>query len=236
MSVSGNTFAAEVQSLGKQSGNRYVYGGDSVSTGFDCSGLIYAALLAEGVSNPPRTSEAQYAASTKVSASNLAVGDLVFAQFPGDNASPGHVGVYIGNGEVYAAADQASGIGPSSLSSWGSNIVGYGAPPGVNPSGSSGSPASTTPTSTTPTSGNILTNTAVSAFESLLAAFGITPTSIEDMLERLGLMIVGLITIFMGIKIFTSTSITTSPSAVSKQFKSHPSEAADAAEVAEVAA
>jgi hypothetical protein len=123
-----------------------------------------------------------------------------------------------------------NGVAPAS-SVPGANSQGGSGPSVATPAG--GSPASTTPTST---GGNILTNTAVSAFESLLAAFGITPTSIEDMLERLGLMIVGLIAIFMGIKIFTSTSITTSPSAVSKQFKSHPSEAADAAEVAEVAA
>ena len=139
-------------------------------------------------------------------------------------------------GSVYKALE-AYNAGPANLSAgagYASTILSNaGAGTSITDSGGSGGGS---PASTTPTSGNILTNAAVSAFESLLAAFGITPTSIEDMLERLGLMIVGLIAIFMGIKIFTSTSITTSPSAVSKQFKSHPSEAADAAEVAEVAA
>ena len=57
---------------------------------------------------------------------------LVFAQFPGDNASPGHVGIYVGNGQVLCAEDPAAGIGYSTLESWGSNIVGYGRAPGAS--------------------------------------------------------------------------------------------------------
>src|SRR5208283_1993800 len=81
-----------------------------------------------------------------------------------------------------------SGVAPATSVTGANSQGGNGA--AVNTGGGGGSPASTTPTST---GGNIFTNTAVSAFESLLSAFGITPTSIEDMLERLGLMIVGLI-------------------------------------------
>jgi hypothetical protein len=124
--ITGAALIAEVESLAKQAGDKYFYGGDTPATGFDCSGLIYDALLSLGVSNPPRTSEAQYAASTKISASQLAPGDLVFAQFPGDNASPGHVGIYIGGGQIFSAQDPQLGIGISTLASWGSNIVGYG--------------------------------------------------------------------------------------------------------------
>jgi|SRR5215469_1070343 len=128
--ISNTSLINEVESLAKQAGNKYFYGGITPQTGFDCSGLIYDALLHLGVKNPPRTSEQQYAYTQHVSRSQLQPGDLVFAQFPGDNAPPGHVGIYIGNDQVYSAQDPQAGIGVSSLSSWGKNIVGYGRIPG----------------------------------------------------------------------------------------------------------
>lgn len=135
MTISSSAFIAEVESLAKASGDKYFYGGTSPSTGFDCSGLIYDALKQLGVADPPRTSEAQYAWADKVNASQLEPGDLVFAQFPGDNASPGHVGIYIGGGNIFSAQDPSLGIGISTVSSWGSNIVGYGRVPEVATSG-----------------------------------------------------------------------------------------------------
>ena len=121
----GNQIVAEIS---KFLGDAYVYGGTG-PTSFDCSGLVQYVLTQLGVANVPRTSEAQYAWAQKISQSDLAPGDLVFAQFPGDNASPGHVGVYLGNGQVISAEDPASGVGISSLSSWAGNIVGYGRVP-----------------------------------------------------------------------------------------------------------
>ena len=133
MAITGNALITEIDLLAKQAGYKYFYGGTSTSTGFDCSGLIYEALIKLGYQNPPRTSEAQWAwvqqNNTQVTKANLQPGDLVFAQFPGDNASPGHVGIYIGNGNVYSAQDPAQGIGVSSLASWGSAVVGYGRVP-----------------------------------------------------------------------------------------------------------
>lgn len=104
----------------------YVYGGTSPA-GWDCSGMVQWIYGKLGISLP-RTSEAQWAAVQHIDASQLQPGDLVFAQFIGDNASPGHVGIYVGNGQVVSAEDQQLGTGFSSLSSWGSAIVGYGAP------------------------------------------------------------------------------------------------------------
>jgi NlpC/P60 family len=135
MTISSAAFIAEVESLAKQAGDKYYYGGTNPSTGFDCSGLIYDALIQLGVSNPPRTSEAQYAYVDKVNASQLEPGDLVFAQFPGDNSSPGHVGIYIGGGNIFSAQDPQLGIGISTLTSWAGNIVGYGRVPSVATSG-----------------------------------------------------------------------------------------------------
>lgn len=129
MSITGTQLITEVESIAKAAGYKYVYGG-TTKAGYDCSGLIYAALQGLGYTNVPRTSQAQWAwvqsTHNTVTASQLQPGDLVFAQFPGDNASPGHVGIYIGNNQVYSAEDPSQGIGVASLSSWAGNIVGYG--------------------------------------------------------------------------------------------------------------
>jgi hypothetical protein len=125
MSLSGNSI---VQAVQKFLGYPYVYGGTTPS-GFDCSGLVQYVLTGLGVSGVPRTSEEQYAWAQHINSTQLAPGDLVFAQFPGDNASPGHVGIYIGNGNIISAEDPAQGVGVSSVSSWGSAIVGYGRVP-----------------------------------------------------------------------------------------------------------
>jgi hypothetical protein len=132
MTISGASIVAEVE---KFAGDAYVYGASGPST-FDCSGLVQYVLSTLGVQNVPRTSEAQWSWVTQISAAQLQPGDLVFAQFPGDNASPGHVGVYTGNGQVLSAEDPAAGVGYSSLASWGSNIVGYGRVPDTSTSAS----------------------------------------------------------------------------------------------------
>ena len=126
MSIAGTALVAEVE---KFKGFPYVFGAAG-PTSFDCSGLVQYALQTLGEKNVPRTSEAQWAWVTKISKAQLQPGDLVFAQFPGDpQASPGHVGVYIGNGNVFSARDPSAGIGVDSLASWGNAIVGYGRPP-----------------------------------------------------------------------------------------------------------
>jgi cell wall-associated NlpC family hydrolase len=125
MTISGNAIVSEVE---KFVGDPYVYGAEG-PTSFDCSGLVQFVLTKLGVANVPRTSEAQYAWADKISASDLEPGDLVFAQFPGDNASPGHVGVYVGGGRVLSAEDPAEGVGFDTLANWGDAIVGYGRVP-----------------------------------------------------------------------------------------------------------
>ena len=135
MAVSGSAIVAAAKKL---LGDPYVYGGTSPS-GFDCSGLVQYVFNELGVSLP-RTSSAQYAAVTHISASPSSpppIGSLVFANFPGIDTgpSPGHVGIYVGGGQVLSAEDPASGVGLSSLASWGSNIVGYGQAPGTSAGG-----------------------------------------------------------------------------------------------------
>ena len=70
----------------------YQWGGESPSTGFDCSGFTYYVFSRVGVSLP-RTVSTQYAVGVGVSRSQLQAGDLVF--FNG----LGHVGIYIGGNQ-----------------------------------------------------------------------------------------------------------------------------------------
>ena len=153
MPVSGNAIIAEAQKLGKAArGYSETADGGVGPQYFDCSGLVQTALHDLGVSGVPRTSEAQWAwiqqNHATISKSQLAPGDLVFANFPGE-VSPGHVGIYAGNDNVYSAEDQQSGIAMSTLSSWGNAVVGYGRVPsstagtGGGATGGGGTPAAT---------------------------------------------------------------------------------------------
>jgi cell wall-associated NlpC family hydrolase len=142
MSLTGAQIVAEAEKFVHAP---YVYGGTTPS-GWDCSGFVQYVLTTLGEKNVPRTSEAQWAWVTKVSKADLQPGDLVFAQFPGDNASPGHVGIYVGGGRVLSAEDPAQGTNYDTLSDWGSAIVGYGRPP----------TATTTADTTSDTSGGLL--------------------------------------------------------------------------------
>jgi cell wall-associated NlpC family hydrolase len=83
-----------------QLGKPYEWGGTGPDA-FDCSGLAMQAYAAAGISIP-RTSEEQWAAGPQVSTPQP--GDLVFfAGADGTTASPGHVGLVIGNGQMIEA-------------------------------------------------------------------------------------------------------------------------------------
>jgi cell wall-associated NlpC family hydrolase len=77
-------------------GVEYAWGGTSVRSGFDCSGLVRAIYQLNGLAMP-RTVGDQYQAGSPVPADNLRKGDLVFfTAAPGGPLS--HVGIYIGDG------------------------------------------------------------------------------------------------------------------------------------------
>ena len=86
-------------------GNRYVWGGTSLTNGADCSGFVQSVYANFGVSMP-RTSSAMRSAGTEVSYSEAVPGDVICYE--------GHVGIYIGNGQIVNAIDEAHGIGVSS--------------------------------------------------------------------------------------------------------------------------
>jgi cell wall-associated NlpC family hydrolase len=114
-----------------QLGAPYTWGGTGpYATGYDCSGLTSEAYAAGGV-GIPRTSEEQYAALRRVSAQDLAPGDLVFSYWAVDNqASPNHVQLYVGGGWVIGA--DSTNVEKVPLSTDAGHIVGYARPAGVS--------------------------------------------------------------------------------------------------------
>ena len=83
-------------------GVKYVFGGTSPSTGFDCSGLVTYAYSKIGISLPHSSSQ-QALQGIAVSRANLKQGDLVFFDTNGGNDGINHVGIYAGNGIVIQA-------------------------------------------------------------------------------------------------------------------------------------
>jgi cell wall-associated NlpC family hydrolase len=98
-------------------GYKYVYGGESPSAGFDCSGFVYY-VYGQFDHSLSRTATTQYANNGEsVSKSELQPGDLLFFGYSGKIA---HVGLYIGNNNFIHACDSSTGVIISSLdSSWG---------------------------------------------------------------------------------------------------------------------
>jgi cell wall-associated NlpC family hydrolase len=82
-------------------GKPYVYGAEGPNS-FDCSGLTQYAAAAAGV-HIPRTAAEQYQNLQKVNPTDIQPGDLIFPDAEFDNGSPGHVMMYIGNGECVEA-------------------------------------------------------------------------------------------------------------------------------------
>jgi len=96
-------------------GYSYVYGCESPSDGFDCSGLTYYVYGQFGYSLNRRAS-LQYAYDgASVSKSELQQGDLVF--FSSDGSGVTHVGLYIGDGQFVHASTSKVGVIISSLNS-----------------------------------------------------------------------------------------------------------------------
>lgn len=87
-------------------GNKYVWGGTSLTNGVDCSGFTMQIYKQYGISLP-HSSKAQPAYGTKISASDAQPGDLFFY---GENGTISHVAIYIGNGQIVHASNSKSGI------------------------------------------------------------------------------------------------------------------------------
>ena len=92
-------------------GGRYVWGGTSLGSGVDCSGFTRAIYAKFGI-YIPRVSRDQARSGTKISASELKPGDLVFY---GSSSYINHVAMYIGNGQIIHASNRRDGIKISNM-------------------------------------------------------------------------------------------------------------------------
>jgi cell wall-associated NlpC family hydrolase len=92
-------------------GVRYVYGGSSPRSGFDCSGFVRFVYAHFGLSLA-HSSYAQFDRGRRVSRAGLRPGDLVF--FDG----LGHVGIYVGNGRFIHAPHTGTRVQIQPLGGW----------------------------------------------------------------------------------------------------------------------
>ena len=95
-------------------GGRYVWGGESLETGVDCSAYVLNIYNMNGVNIGARTSIEQATKGVPVSEADIRPGDLIF--YVGRiQGQIGHVAIYIGNGKIIHAASESKGI---CVSSW----------------------------------------------------------------------------------------------------------------------
>lgn len=95
-------------------GVRYVWGGNTPSEGFDCSGFTKY-VFAKYRIKLPRTSREQSRAGVGVAADfrTLRPGDLMFFAEPGEAIS--HVAIYAGDGWILHSASSVGGVGYTDL-------------------------------------------------------------------------------------------------------------------------
>lgn len=115
-----STDTSKVAAIKQYLGTKYVWGGNTPSTGWDCSGC--AIWLLKNLFGISLSGRATYQIVYEGSAVSLTdrnqwqVGDLIF--FGDTVATNSHVGMYIGNGEIFHAADENTGTIVTKLANW----------------------------------------------------------------------------------------------------------------------
>ena len=87
-------------------GNRYVWGGESLTKGVDCSGFTMKIYEKYGI-YLPHYSGSQPSYGKKITRDEIRPGDLIFY---GEGRTIDHVAIYIGNGQIVHAANERAGI------------------------------------------------------------------------------------------------------------------------------
>lgn len=90
-------------------GTPYVWGGNDLKKGVDCSGLIQQGFQHFGISLP-RVTYDQIGQGTAVGMKGLRPGDLVFFDTDKGVSGPDHVGIYAGNGKMIHAPRPGKGV------------------------------------------------------------------------------------------------------------------------------
>lgn len=122
--IPGQKALGAVAAARRAIGIPYVWGGENLKLGVDCSGLCWAAYRTQGV-QLPRTSQEQYKTGTHVAKGHEIPGDLVFS-YPNESGvpGPGHVVMAIGNGKCIAAPHTGALVQIEDLSVFDSVYVG----------------------------------------------------------------------------------------------------------------
>ena len=94
-------------------GTKYVWGGNSLTKGIDCSGFVKQVYKHFGYTTP-RVSRDMAKKYKKISIDELKPGDLIFYGRVKDNYI-NHVGIYIGNGQVIHSSTNYKGVAISSM-------------------------------------------------------------------------------------------------------------------------
>lgn len=83
-------------------GNPYVWGGTSLTNGADCSGFVMSVYANFGVSLPHSSAADRHVGAAVDGLANAQAGDIV--------CYSGHVGIYIGGGQIVHASSATTGI------------------------------------------------------------------------------------------------------------------------------
>lgn len=106
-------------------GVRYRYGGQSVQTGFDCSGFVsYLYRKEAGIQLPRSTRQMIKIKAPKVAKAKLKPGDVLFFA-TGRGRQVSHTGIYIGNQYFIHSANERKGVRIDSLNDryWGVSFI-----------------------------------------------------------------------------------------------------------------
>lgn len=95
-------------------GTPYVWGGNDLKSGVDCSGLIVQGFKKFGI-DLPRTTYDQIGKGEAVSMKGLRAGDLVFFDTDRETPGPDHVGIYMGGGKMLHAPRPGKSVEISSI-------------------------------------------------------------------------------------------------------------------------
>lgn len=100
-----------IESAERWLGTPYRYGSTG-RDGTDCSGFVMRVYEEQGI-QVPRSTKDQFTSGTRISMSNITVGDLLFFNTNGTGVS--HVGIYVGNDTIIHASSK-NGVVKQSLS------------------------------------------------------------------------------------------------------------------------
>lgn len=101
---SGATEQNVINYASQYKGTDYVWGGNDLAKGVDCSGLTQQAFKKHGI-DLPRTAFEQSKQGKSIKKENMLPGDLIFFDtVPGNEKDVDHVGIYLGNGKMLHAS------------------------------------------------------------------------------------------------------------------------------------